>query len=283
MDIDDIEQYVLYIANGLIGQVSWYLRQDPTLAHFLYGGSAIKVAGKNSDLIQHEETPVMIAAARGRNDVLGVLFEHGAGTGIDEVYAFGCDALMIASYSRQELVSTVEILLDHGASHDGRDHGGQSALHMALTKGYIATGRLLVRKGADLRARDSTGKEALEMCGRLTNHFMLPSSLQELEVELEALFADGPHISQVRRRAWLRRKALINFLAAFDTTSGIAFRPLAARQALMLLANPPLPPDVEIPPVPMDTPAQRIAHYHNQIFGIEAESEGIVRLIVSFL
>ena len=51
----------------------------------------------------------------------------------------------------------------------------------------------------------------------------------------------------------------------------------------MLIANPQLPHNVPIPPLPSGTPEQRRAILHNKIFGVEAGFEGIFKLIVSFL
>ena len=113
-----------------------------------------------------------------------------------------------------------------------------------------------------------------------------PISAEQKEQRCEILrnaFAEGPHISQVHRRAWERRRHVFLFVTAYHITTGIALKPLAYRQALMLAANPPLPPNVRIPPLPNRTRAQRRAILHNRIFGIEEGFEGIFKLIVSFL
>ena len=61
----------------------------------------------------------------------------------------------------------------------------------------------------------------------------------------------------------------------------MAFRPLAYRQVLILIANPQLPHNITIPPLPSGTPEQHRAILHNKIFGVEAGFEGIFMLIVS--
>jgi hypothetical protein len=60
---------------------------------------------------------------------------------------------------------------------------------------------------------------------------------------------------------------------------GHDFQPLAARRAFLLAANPPLPPNVRIPPLPNRTRAQRRALLNMRVFG----HTGIWRIIASFL
>jgi len=78
---------------------------------------------------------------------------------------------------------------------------------------------------------------------------------------------------QVRRRNWLRRLPFLHFGA------GCGFQPLAARLALELAANPPLPPDAAIPAEPNDTPEQQRALLRQCVVG----NEGIFKLIASFI
>jgi len=78
---------------------------------------------------------------------------------------------------------------------------------------------------------------------------------------------------QVRRRNWLRRLPFLHFGA------GCGFQPLAARLALELAANPPLPPDAAIPAEPNDTPEQQRALLRQGVFG----NEGIFKLITSYI
>ena len=61
--------------------------------------------------------------------------------------------------------------------------------------------------------------------------------------------------------------------------TGCDFKPLLARQLALLLLNPPLPPDVKIPPIEIATVAQKRAFLNMAVFG----HEGLVRIIASFL
>jgi len=57
------------------------------------------------------------------------------------------------------------------------------------------------------------------------------------------------------------------------------FQPLAARRAVLLALNPPLPTNVKIPPLPNRTRAQRRALLNMKVFG----HEGIWRIIASYI
>ena len=57
------------------------------------------------------------------------------------------------------------------------------------------------------------------------------------------------------------------------------FQPTAARRAVLLALNPPLPPNVKIPPLPNRTRAQRRALLNMKVFG----HEGIWRIIASYI
>ena len=107
-----------------------------------------------------------------------------------------------------------------------------------------------------------------------------PRLSEETEEEHKAALLDcfrkGPHPSQVQRRKdenWARRLPFMLVMTGCD------FKPLLARQLALLLLNPPLPPDVKIPPIEIATVAQKRAFLNMAVFG----HEGLVRLIASFL
>jgi hypothetical protein len=69
---------------------------------------------------------------------------------------------------------------------------------------------------------------------------------------LRKAFANGPLVLQRRRDGnWARRKHFIHFLA------GCGFQPLKARFEAEAAANPPLPPNVPIPALVVETIAQQ--------------------------
>jgi hypothetical protein len=141
----------------------------------------------------------------------------------------------------------------------------------------------LISKKADLTAVDNHGRSVLDLYGLGANPLLSDEVKKQRRESLRTAWAEGPHISQVRRRNWERRYPLIVVMTAFHNQTGVAFRPLAYRQVLMLIASPQLPHNVPIPPLPSGTPEQRRAILHNKIFGVEAGFEGIFKLIVSYL
>ena len=125
-------------------------------------------------------------------------------------------------------------------------------------------------------AVDRNGRTALQVYG----NDVYPRLSEETEEEHKAALLDclrkGPHPSQVKRRKdenWARRWPFMMIMVGHD------FQPLAARSAILLAANPPLPPNVRIPPLPNSTRAQRRALLNLQVFGLS----GIWRIIASFL
>ena len=98
----------------------------------------------------------------------------------------------------------------------------------------------------------------------------LTTTIPTLSPPLSSRLCSAP---QVRRRNWLRRLPFLHFGA------GCGFQPLAARLALELAANPPLPPDAAIPAEPNDTPEQQRALLRQGVFG----NEGIFKLITSYI
>ena len=99
---------------------------------------------------------------------------------------------------------------------------------------------------------------------------------EEHRAALLDCFRKGPHPSQVQRRKdenWARRLPFMLVMTGCD------FKPLIARQLALLLLNPPLPPDVKIPPIEIATVAQKRAFLNMAVLG----HQGLVRLIASFL
>ena len=189
----------------------------------------------------------------------------------------------LAHASMTGFVPTLELLVSRGADVNTRSRAGFTALFWAAQFDHVPACLCLISRGADLMVKNDAGWTILGKYGGSADP---PISAQQKEQRCEILrnaFAEGPHISQVRRRAWERRRNVFLFVTAYHITTGIALKPLAYRQALMLAANPPLPPNVRIPPVQLGTPEQRRAYYRNRIFGIEEGFEGIFKLIVSFL
>ena len=72
---------------------------------------------------------------------------------------------------------------------------------------------------------------------------------------------------------WARRWPFMMVLVCYG------FQPTAARKAVLLALNPPLPTHVKIPPIVMRTKAQRHAFLNMKVFG----HEGIWRIIASYI
>jgi ankyrin repeat protein len=130
-------------------------------------------------------TPYQQAVRTGHDQVAELLAQHGAGTALsaaDELLA-ACrradraaaatllaadphlagqltddDYRVLAGAAGQDATEAVRLMLDLGfppGSQSGADDGG-TALHLAAAAGATATVRLLLERGADIEARDST-------------------------------------------------------------------------------------------------------------------------------
>jgi ankyrin repeat protein len=101
-------------------------------------------------------TPLMNAAVAGSADVMRFLIEKGAD--INAQNAFGTTALMMAA---TDVVKT-RLLLDHGAKAALASRQGRTALFVAAMSDPSADiVRLLIAKGADIRAKDAFGNTIL--------------------------------------------------------------------------------------------------------------------------
>ena len=188
----------------------------------------------------------------------------------------GWDALFLAAIENPLAVATY--LLDRGAD-PCTSSDSWTALGLAAWLGRQEMCLLLLSRGADLdavmrgfRAEGAEERTALELYGADANPRLCPLKREQRRQALREAFAEGPHITQVRRRNMERRLPLLIFAAEHD------FQPLAARRAELLELHPALPTNVPIPGDPIDTPAQRLALLRMRVLG----DKDLFRHIVSF-
>ena len=102
------------------------------------------------------ETPLMMAALKGRTDVMNTLIQHGVRINKD-----GWTPLHYAAAGPNP--DAVELLLAHGAVLDAVAPNGNTPLMMAAGYGAIDGARLLLRRGADARPRNQAGRQAADL------------------------------------------------------------------------------------------------------------------------
>jgi len=207
------------------------------------------------------------ASMGGNTDLIQGLLERKAD--IHARVVSGWDAMMISAIHNH--LPALTLLFTSGADMTATDTGGRNALMFAAGNNSLECAVYLLSRGCDLRIVDIVGRSAIDLYGLHTN---INDEVKEQRRQiLRDAFAEGPHISQIRRRAWLRRLPFLHFGA------GCGFQPLAARRAAELAANPPLPSDAAIPAELNETPEQQRALLRRGVFG----NEGIFKTITSFI
>lgn len=101
------------------------------------------------------ETPVMMAALRGRADAVRLLLDRGAAINRE-----GWTPLHYAATGPE--VSIVRMLLDRGAAIDSRSPNGTTPMMMAAQYGSPDSAVLLLDRRADPRARNDVGWSAAD-------------------------------------------------------------------------------------------------------------------------
>ena len=166
----------VFVAAGLLHLMGYKIRRS--------------APGLGSTRDQESRTPLMWAAAMGKDDVLGAL----EGVKLDEKDEQGYSALHIAvsaglPASVAALVemgadlkagtkegqtplllatnlpdpSITSLLLRHGASTSQMDKNRRTGLHLAALAGHLEQVQLLLRAGAKLDSRDTWGRTPLSM------------------------------------------------------------------------------------------------------------------------
>ena len=136
------------------GQTALHLavRDDaPRVVALLLAQPQLRVDAVNAS----NETPLMLAAIKGRFEVAQRLLDHGA-----QVNRAGWTPLhYAASGSEPRLVA---LLLDRGAAIDAASPNGSTALMMASRYGAQDSAELLLARGADPRLRNAAGLGAAD-------------------------------------------------------------------------------------------------------------------------
>jgi ankyrin repeat protein len=153
------------------GQVALYLamREDaPKVAAALLAHPATRIDATNAV----GETPLMMAALRGRLDWIQRFIERGA-----QVQRDGWTPLHYAASGPEP--RAVKLLLDRGAPIDARSPNGSTPLMMAARYGDEAATQELIARGADPTLRNERGLNAAD--------FARLGGREALAVRLDAL------------------------------------------------------------------------------------------------
>jgi hypothetical protein len=148
----------------------------------------------------------------------------------------GQDALMYAAQKGH--IPVMEFLLSRGADMTARRNDGRTALGLAACCNKLPACKFLISRGSDLMSKNNDGETALDLYGGIP--VFIEDHRKQDCTELCALFAEGPHPSQVQRRRdvnWARRWPFMFVVVS------CGFRPLPEQ----LLAGLSLVPLSELP------------------------------------
>ena len=235
----------------------------PGLLNERWGGGKF-YAGNGRDL-GRGTTAILAASMVGSEELVVELLKRGADLKARTEY--GSDALFLASCEGH--VAVAAILLGRGCDPNTRSNNW-TALGIAAIFNELSACILLLSKGADLYAIiPYDGRTALQLYGQQTDPLLTPAVLEERRALLQHTYDEGPHPNA----RWARRWPFVMVMVCYG------FQPTAARRAVLLALNPPLPTNVKIPPIVMRTKAQRRAFLNMAVFG----HEGIWRIIASYI
>ena len=107
------------------------------------------------------------------------LIEHGA-----DVHAKrnGYTPLHWASVNGQ--LETAQLLIEHGADKNAKDHDGLTPLHYTSENGQLKTAKLLIEHGADVKAKGNHGETTLHWASQY-GHLDIAKLLIEHGVDLD--------------------------------------------------------------------------------------------------
>lgn len=111
------------------------------------------------------QTPLSLAAAAGKNDMLDLLLAHDR-SGIDKIYAGSTLATMAATRGD---VDTLHVLAAHGAALDLPDDAGFTPLMCAYQARRYDTLRQLLRMGADIGCKNNAGQNLVHTAAEANN------------------------------------------------------------------------------------------------------------------
>lgn len=154
------------------------------------------------------ETPLMIAARKGKLTALEVLVNHGANVNNDKT--IGKSTPLLHAIKNKQKEEVIKKLIELGANVDHQDLLGRTALFWATYHGLTKIIKVLIDAGADIKLQNNVGITALSVAA-IMNHVEAINALKEAYEESTEADAE-----LIKANALIGKEFLINMLGMFD-------------------------------------------------------------------
>jgi ankyrin repeat protein len=217
-----IESLHTAIVDDDLATVRRLLKAEPDLAHYLNAKAKLY----NSSILHWlyvGDTPLHLAAAGHRDEIVGLLLAAGAEPNAATNHRhstplhYAADGYVSGpTWDADRQVKTIRRLLDAGADVGAKDKNGAMPLHRAVRTRCAAAVRVLLSAGADPKARNNPGSTAFHLAVQDTGRGGSGSDVARAgQREILQMFLDlgmistikdakGKSVLQSARSAWVR-------------------------------------------------------------------------------
>jgi ankyrin repeat protein len=118
------------------------------------------------------DTPLHSVAGFGTPGLVQKLIEYGADVNAESVMDGWTPLYLASAFDDLKVISSLRLLLEHGADVNALTKHGAIPLHRASAWGSPAAVRLLLEHGSDIAAVNGEGKTSLQVVGKISSRYV---------------------------------------------------------------------------------------------------------------